>query len=145
MPTKSEEKKPVIQHLDDARGRVDTDALFASTHKGDPAERDRRVLRKMTFVASMGLAMVLAAMFTTILKLPDSWRTYGWRFGRPEGQSARFSLFHSAIDDRSRIDRSGNSGGSLVGNQAAQSKEGGLILDGQSNSSSNRATVETSR
>jgi hypothetical protein len=33
----------------------------------------------------------------------------------------------------------------LVGNQAAQSKEGGLILDGQSNSSSNRATVETSR
>jgi hypothetical protein len=74
MPTKSEENKPVIQHIDDALGRVDTDALFASTHKGDPAERDRRVLRNMTFVASMGLAMVLAAMFTTILELPDFWR-----------------------------------------------------------------------
>ena len=34
MHTKSEENKPVIQHLDDALGRGDTDALFASTHKG---------------------------------------------------------------------------------------------------------------
>src|ERR1700730_13730268 len=74
MHTKSEENKPVIQHLDDALGRGDTDALFARTHKGDPAERDRGVLRNMTFVASMGLAMVLAAMFTTILELPDFWR-----------------------------------------------------------------------
>jgi hypothetical protein len=45
MPTKSEENKPVIQHIDDALGRGDTDALFASTHKGDPAERDRRIAR----------------------------------------------------------------------------------------------------
>jgi len=74
MPTKSEENKQVIQQLYDARGRGDTDALFASTHKGDPAERDRRVLRKMTFVASMGLAMLLAAMFTTILELAAFWR-----------------------------------------------------------------------
>ena len=74
MPTKSEENKQVIQQLYDARGRGDTDALFASMHKSDPKERDRRVLRNMTFVASMGLAMVLAAMFTTILELPDFWR-----------------------------------------------------------------------
>ena len=74
MPTKLEENKQVIQQLYDARGRGDMDALFASMHKGDPHERDRRVLRNMTFVASMGLAMVLAAMFTTILELPDFWR-----------------------------------------------------------------------
>ena len=74
MPTKSEENKQVIQQLYDARGRGDTDALFASMHKNDPQERDRRVLRNMTFVASMGLAMVLAAMLTTILELPDFWR-----------------------------------------------------------------------
>jgi hypothetical protein len=74
MPTKSEENKQVIQQLYDARGRGDTDALFASMPKSDPQERDRRVLRNMTFVASMGLAMVLAAMFTTILELPDFWR-----------------------------------------------------------------------
>ena len=74
MPTKSEENKQVIQQLYDARGRGDTDALFASMHKSDPQERDRRLLRNMTFVTSMGLAMVLAAMFTTILELPDFWR-----------------------------------------------------------------------
>ena len=74
MPTKSEENKQVIQQLYDARGRGDTDALFASMHKSDPQERDRRLLRNMTFVTSTGLAMVLAAMFTTILELPDFWR-----------------------------------------------------------------------
>jgi hypothetical protein len=74
MPTQSEENKQVIQQLYDARGRGDSDALFASMHKGDPQERDRWVLRNMAFVASMGLAMVLAAMFTTILELPDFWR-----------------------------------------------------------------------
>ena len=42
--------------------------FFASTHKGDPQERDRRVLRNMTFIASMGLAMILAAIFTTVLE-----------------------------------------------------------------------------
>jgi hypothetical protein len=74
MPTQSEENTPVIQHLYDAPSRGDTDTLFASTHKGDPAERDCRVLRNMTFIASMGLAMILAAIFTTVLELPDFWR-----------------------------------------------------------------------
>ena len=57
MPTKAEEHKQVIQHPYDALGRRNTDALFASIHKGDPQERDRRVLRDMTFIASIGLAM----------------------------------------------------------------------------------------
>ena len=74
MHTKSEENKPVIQHLDDALGRGDTDALFASMHKGDPQERDCRVLRNMIFIASMGLAMILAAIFMTVLELTDFWR-----------------------------------------------------------------------
>ena len=74
MPTQSEENNQVIQHRYDALGRGDTDALFASMHKGDPQERDCRVLRIMTFIASMGLAMILAAIFTTVLELPDFWR-----------------------------------------------------------------------
>jgi hypothetical protein len=74
MPTQSEENNQVIQHRYDALGRGDTDALFASMHKGDPQERDCRVLRNMTFIASMGLAMILAAIFTTVLELPDFWR-----------------------------------------------------------------------
>ena len=74
MPTKSEENKQLIRHLYDALGRGDTDALFASMHKGDPQERDCRVLRYMIFIASMGLAMILAAIFTTVLELPDFWR-----------------------------------------------------------------------
>src|ERR1700730_719236 len=57
---------------------VDKDELaraeFASMHKGDPQERDCRVLRIMTFIASMGLVMILAAIFTTVLELPDFWR-----------------------------------------------------------------------
>jgi hypothetical protein len=57
MPTQSEENKQVIQQRYNALVRGDTDTLFASTHKGDPQERDRRVLRNMTFIASMGLAM----------------------------------------------------------------------------------------
>jgi hypothetical protein len=74
MPTKSEENKQVIQHRYDALGRGDTDSLFARMHKGDPQERDCRVLRNMIFIASMGLAMILAAIFTTVLELPDFWR-----------------------------------------------------------------------
>src|ERR1700731_4789473 len=74
MPTKSAENKQVIQHSYDALGRGDTDALFARMHKGDPQERDCRVLRHIVFIASMGLAMILAAMFTTILELPAFWR-----------------------------------------------------------------------
>jgi hypothetical protein len=74
MPTKSEENKQVIQHRYDALGRGDTDTLFARMHKGDPQERDCRVLRNMIFIASMGLAMILAAIFTTVLELPDFWR-----------------------------------------------------------------------
>src|ERR1700737_5405745 len=74
MPTQSEENKQVIQHRYDALGRGDTDALFASMHKGDPQERDCRVLRNMIFIASMGLAMILAAIFMTVLELPHFWR-----------------------------------------------------------------------
>ena len=74
MPTQSEENKQVIQQRYNALVRGDTDTLFASTHKGDPQERDRRVLRNMTFIASMGLAMILAAIFTTVLELPDFWQ-----------------------------------------------------------------------
>jgi hypothetical protein len=74
MPTQSEENKQVIQQRYNALVRGDTDTLFASTHKGDPQERDRRVLRNMTFIASMGLAMILAAIFTTVLELTDFWR-----------------------------------------------------------------------
>jgi hypothetical protein len=44
MPTQSEENKQVIQQRYKALVRGDTDTLFASTHKGDPQERDRRVL-----------------------------------------------------------------------------------------------------
>ena len=53
MPTQSEENKQVIQQRYNALVRGDTDTLFASTHKGDPQERDRRVLRNMTFIASI--------------------------------------------------------------------------------------------
>ena len=74
MPTKAAEHKQVIQHPYDALGRGNKDALFASIHKGDPQERDYRVLRIMTFTASMGLAMIIAAIFTTVLELPDFWR-----------------------------------------------------------------------
>ena len=74
MPTQSEENNQVIQHRYDALGRGDTDALFASMHKGDPQERDCRVLRNMIFIASMGLAMILAAIFTTVLELTYFWR-----------------------------------------------------------------------
>jgi hypothetical protein len=74
MPTQSEENKQVIQQRYNALVRGDTDTLFASTHKGDPQERDRRVLRNMTFIASMGLAMILAAIFTTVLELTYFWR-----------------------------------------------------------------------
>ena len=74
MPTQSEENKQVIQHLYDAPGRNETDALFASMHKGDPLKRDRRILRTMAFIVFMGLAMILAAIFTTVLELPHFWR-----------------------------------------------------------------------
>ena len=74
MPTQSEENNQVIQHRYDALGRGDTDALFASMHKGDPQERDRRVLQNMIFMASTGLAMILAAIFATVLELPDFWQ-----------------------------------------------------------------------
>ena len=43
-------------------------------HKGDPQERDRRVLQNMIFMASTGLAMILAAIFATVLELPDFWQ-----------------------------------------------------------------------
>src|SRR5580692_9568112 len=74
MPTQSEENKQAIQQRYNALVRGDTDTLFASTHKGDPQERDRRALRNMTFIASMGLAMILAAIFTTVLELTYFWR-----------------------------------------------------------------------
>ena len=73
MPTQSEENKQVIQQRYNALVRGDTDTLFASTHKGDPQDRNRRVLRNMTFIASMGLAMILAAIFTTVLFWRNLW------------------------------------------------------------------------
>ena len=74
MPTQSEQTNQVIQHRYYALGRGDTDAVFASMHKGDPQERDRRVFQNMIFMASMGLAMILAAIFATVLDLPDFWK-----------------------------------------------------------------------
>jgi hypothetical protein len=73
-PTQSEENNQVIQHRYDALGRDDTDALFASIHKGDPQEQDRRVLRSVIFITSTGLAMIVAAIFATVLELPDFWQ-----------------------------------------------------------------------
>ena len=61
MPTKSEENKQVIQQLYDARGRGD--ALFASMHKSDPQERDRRALRNMTIVAALERAPAVSFYF----------------------------------------------------------------------------------
>ena len=72
-PTK-EENNQVIRHRYNALGRGDTDSLFASMHKGDPQERDRRVLRSILFITSTGLAMIIAATFATVLELPDSWQ-----------------------------------------------------------------------
>ena len=69
-PTQVEENNQVIQRPYDARGRGDTAALFASSHKGDPQEQDRRVLRSMIFTASTGMAMIIAATFATVLELP---------------------------------------------------------------------------
>ena len=73
-PTQVEENNQVIQRPYDARGRGETAALFASSHKGDPQEQDRRVLRSMIFTASTGMAMILAAIFATVLELPDFWQ-----------------------------------------------------------------------
>ena len=74
MPTQSEENNQVIQHRYDALGRGDTDALFAGIHKGDPQERDHRVWRNIIFITSTGLAMIVAAIFATVLELPDFWQ-----------------------------------------------------------------------
>jgi hypothetical protein len=74
MPTIPQDNKKTIQRLYDAPDRDYTDALFARVHKGDPQERDRRVLRIMAFIVSMGLATILAAIFTTVLELPHFWR-----------------------------------------------------------------------
>ena len=74
MPTQSEENNKVIQHRYDALGRGDTDALFASMHKGDPQDQDRRVLQSIIFITATGLAMIVAAIFATVLELPDFWQ-----------------------------------------------------------------------
>ena len=72
--TSTVENNQVIQNSYDAPGRRDTDGLSASMQKGDPQERDRRVLQNMIFMASTGLAMILAAIFATVLELPDFWQ-----------------------------------------------------------------------
>jgi hypothetical protein len=71
MPAPSEQNN---QQPYDELGRGDTDALFASKHKGDPQERDRRIWRNVIFIASTGLAMIVAATFATILELTDLWQ-----------------------------------------------------------------------
>jgi hypothetical protein len=73
-PTQSEENNHVIRHRYNVLARGGTDALFANLHKGDPQERDRRVLRTILFITSTGLAMIVAATFATVLELPDSWQ-----------------------------------------------------------------------
>jgi hypothetical protein len=73
-PTQSEENNQAIRHRYNALGRGDTDTLFASTHKGDPQERDRRVLWSIIFITFTGLAMIVAATFATVLELPDFWQ-----------------------------------------------------------------------
>jgi hypothetical protein len=69
-----EETNQVLRHRYNALARGDTDTLFASRYKGDPQERDRRVLRSILFITSTGLAMIVAATFATVLELPDSWQ-----------------------------------------------------------------------
>jgi hypothetical protein len=73
-PTQSEENNQLIQHSYDTLGRSDRDALFASRHKGDPEERDRRVWRSMIFTASTGMAMIVAATFATVLGYSGFWQ-----------------------------------------------------------------------
>ena len=72
--TQSEENNQVIQNPYDALRRRDTDALSASMHKGDPQERDRRVLRSMIFITSTGMAMIITATFATVPELSDFWQ-----------------------------------------------------------------------
>ena len=72
--TQSEENNQLIQHPDDALGRSDRDALFASRDAGDPQERDRRVWRSMIFTASTGVAMIVAATFATVLGYSGFWQ-----------------------------------------------------------------------
>ena len=69
----TEEKNQVIQNSYDAPGTRDTDALSASMHKGDPQERDRRVLRTIIFIMSTGLAMIAAGPFAIVLGWPHFW------------------------------------------------------------------------
>ena len=72
--TQSEENNQVIQNPYDALRRRDTDALSASMHKGDPQERDRRVLRSMIFITSTGMAMIITATCATVPELSDFWQ-----------------------------------------------------------------------
>jgi hypothetical protein len=72
--TQSEESNQLIQHPYDTLGRTDRDAVFASRHKGDPQERDRRVWRSMIFTASTGMAMIVAATFATVLEYSGFWQ-----------------------------------------------------------------------
>jgi fatty acid desaturase len=69
----TEENNQVIQNSYDAPGRRDTDALSASMHKGDPQERDRRILRTIIFIMSAGLAMIAAGPFAIVMGWPDFW------------------------------------------------------------------------
>jgi len=71
--TSTVENNQVIQNSYDAPGRRDTDGLSASMQKGDPQERDRRVLRTIIFIMSMGLAMTAAGSFAIVLVWPHFW------------------------------------------------------------------------
>jgi fatty acid desaturase len=73
MTANSTEENEVIQNSYDAPGRRDTDALAASMQKGDPQERDRRVLRTIIFILSTGLAMIAAGPFAIVLGWPHFW------------------------------------------------------------------------
>ena len=70
--TQSEESDQLIPY--DTLGRTDRDVVFASRHKGDPQERDRRVWRSMIFTASTGMAMIVAATFATVLEYSGFWQ-----------------------------------------------------------------------
>ena len=70
MPTKSVENKPVIQHLDDALGRGDTDAVFASTPPGTDLSRVSAYYLPVQESQGTG-----ASRHGSALKATKSWRT----------------------------------------------------------------------
>jgi hypothetical protein len=73
-PTRSKENNQFVQHLYDTLGRSHRDVVFAGRDAGDPRESDRRVWRSMIFTASVGMAMIAAATFATVLEYTGFWQ-----------------------------------------------------------------------